>query len=63
MEEMWLARDENNALILHKNKPLKSKFARKWIWGGQWIFIPNDCFPEVQWTDEEPTKVKLIIER
>ena len=45
MEEMWLARNENNALILHKNKPLKSKFARKWIWGGQLIYIPNDCFP------------------
>ena len=27
------------------------------------IEIPKRNFPEVQWSDEEPTKVKLVIEK
>ena len=28
-----------------------------------WIILDEDLFPEVQWSDEEPTKVKLIINK
>ena len=27
------------------------------------ISLPSKLFPEVQWSDNEPTKVKLIIEK
>ena len=27
------------------------------------IFLPENWFPEVQWSDDEPTKVKLVIDK
>lgn len=35
-------------------------------WNNQidsWIEIDSHLFPEVQWSDKEPTKVKLVIEK
>ena len=66
MEEMWLARDENGALYFHGiSKPKKDTGGE-----GMWISdnynpypINTDSFPDVQWSDEEPTKVKLVIEK
>ena len=62
-QEMWLARDENNYLFLFiDNKPIKV--------GSYWIgtkpnyisvLLNEEEYPEVQWSDEEPTKVKLVI--
>ena len=63
MEEMWLARDKNDTLALYERKPLKDEYTNQWILGGRWMPAPDNWFPEVQWTDEEPTKVKLIIEK
>ena len=65
MEEMWLARDENGALYFHGiSKPKKIKVR---VWGISDNYNPYpinpDSFPEVQWSDEEPTKVKLVIDK
>ena len=65
MEEMWLARDENGSLYFFVySKP--KKYTRE----GMWISdnynhypINKDLFHEVQWSDEEPTKVKLVIDK
>lgn len=64
MKEMWLARDQDGRLYLYKDKPYKE---------GQWyandlsstsyIHLEDELFPEVKWTDEEPTKVKLVIDK
>ena len=62
-KEIWLARDKEGDLAMYENKPFKDKRAEQWILGGQWAFLPKDWFPEVQWPDEEPTKVKLIINK
>ena len=62
-KEIWLARDKDGGLIMYENKPFKDKRAEQWTLGGQWVFLPDDWFPEVQWSDEEPTKVKLVIEK
>ena len=42
----------------------------KFVLENQWISdnynpysINPDSFPEVQWSDEEPTKVKLVIDK
>lgn len=63
MEEMWLARDSDNFLYLYVGtKPDKNDF----FWNSlsaDVIRLDSSLFPEVQWTDEEPTKVKLVIER
>lgn len=64
MEEMWIARDSDRTLFLYIGcKPRKGKAT--WIppIEGQDIYLNRDLFPEVQWSDEEPTKVKLVIEK
>ena len=65
MEEInaWIARDENNGLWVFTVPPYKFL--------GQWecdddsraMSINSKLFPEVQWSDEEPTKVKLVIDK
>lgn len=61
--EAWAARDENGMLCLYIEKPRK--------WDNQWHsdyassigILDFECFPEVQWSDVEPTKVKLVINK
>ena len=65
MEEMWLARDENDSLYFHGySKPKKDTGKGMWI-SDNYIPYPinSESFPEVQWSDKEPTKVKLVIEK
>ena len=61
--EMWLARDKNGTLYLFTQKP--SKMNDRWagILGTRRGDLPRTMFPEVKWSDEEPTKVKLVIEK
>ena len=63
MEEVWLARDKNYDLYLFINgKPKKDE--RYWYnVDADYIQIDSILFPEVKWSDEEPTKVKLVIEK
>ena len=44
-----------------ENKPFKGELSGKWSLGGEWNFLPENWFPEVKWSDSEPTKVKLEI--
>ena len=62
---MWLARDKNGALYFHGvSKPKKYKGDGMWISNNYNPYPINpDSFPEVQWSDEEPTKVKLVIDK
>ena len=62
-QEMWVARDKDGELAMYKNKPFKDERAEQWSLGGWWDFLPKNWFPEVQWSDDEPTKVKLVIEK
>lgn len=64
MEEMWLTRDEDKTLGLSiGDKPIKRK--NMWTISNNTLFIKLDSsrHPEVQWSDEEPTKVKLVIDK
>ena len=65
MEEInaWLARDECGDLYLYVfEKPRKVNV--DWFTNGTHFFkLREERFPEVQWSDDEPTKVKLIIEK
>lgn len=63
MEEMWLARDKSGYLYLYKGKPIKySTYWRRPL-PKDMIRLDKSLFPEVQWSDEEPTKVKLVIDK
>ena len=63
--QAWVARDEDGTLFLYKDKPLRG--SEQWhenpvlITG--LIELRRELFPEIQWSDEEPTKVKITIEK
>ena len=62
-QEMWLARDEDGLLYLfYGRKPVKTEHS--WYnWSRDYYRIKESLFPEVKWSDEEPTKVKLVIDK
>ena len=63
MKNIWVARDKNGSLFLYVNqKPSKEEI----IWDddyGYYIELDGSLFQEVKWSDEEPTKVKLVIDK
>ena len=68
MEEMWLARDKDGSLFLYIGGiPIKNRSDNVWIAKELRItdamLLDKDLFPEVQWSDNEPTKVKIVIDK
>lgn len=61
--EMWIARDKNDDLYLFiDGKP--EKVEKLWFnVDADFIQIDSRLFPEVKWSDVEPTKVKLVIDK
>ena len=60
--EAWVARDYDGSLYMYSDKPKKMSD----FWHAQgvgYMKLHDSLFPEVQWSDEEPTKVKLIIDK
>ena len=63
--EGWVARDEDGDLYLYKDKPLRR--SEQWhedpvsITG--LIELRKEWFPEVQWSDKEPTRVSITIKK
>lgn len=61
----WAARDADGEIYIHPVKPKKIML----IWhsfedfGLGFMRLPDDSLPEVKWSDEEATKVKITIER
>ena len=62
--EGWVARDEDGRLFLLLIEPQKAT--------GQWsapdlhlgyIKLGDSMFSEIQWSDDEPTRVKITIEK
>ena len=63
--EAWLARDKNNDLWLYvcKNKPIKYDVYWSCDEDSDCMEIDGSLFQEVRWSDAEPTKVKLVIDK
>ena len=61
--ERWIARDKDGTLCLYwgENPPTKKDMI--WDYNSDYEEIDCSLFPEVKWSDEEPTKVKLIIDK
>ena len=59
--ESWAARDMDGKLFLYRDKPIKDKFV--WYSPGFSLVLASASFPEVKWSDDEPTKVKITIEK
>ena len=61
--EAWVSRDKDGGIAMSENKPFKDELAEIWTCGGQYVYLPDNWFSEIQWLDNEPTKVKLVIEK
>ena len=59
--ELWAARDMDGKLYLYRVKPIKDKFV--WYSPGFSLLLATASFPEIQWSDDEPTRVSIIIEK
>ena len=59
--DLWIARNKNGSLFLFvEQKPYKE--GDWWeIFSYQYFALDDSLFPEVQWSDEEPTRVRLVI--
>ena len=59
--ELWAARDKNGKLYLYRDKPIKDKFV--WYSPGFSLLLASTLFPEIKWSDEEPTRVSITIKK
>ena len=58
----WVARDEDGSLYMYPDKPKK----RSYNWYANkvgYMKLEDSLFTEVQWSDEEPTEIKLSIKK
>ena len=60
-EEMWLARDKNNSLWLFVGRRPQKVETTWYNRTPYYVALDSHSFPEVKWSDDEPTKVKLEI--
>lgn len=61
--EVWAARDENGILYLYIEKPRKGDNQWHSDYSSSIGLLEDEWFPEVKWSDKEPTKVKLVIDK
>ena len=61
---LYLARDEDGALYAFTGEPLKAEESGLWdvCLNLRSEHIQNDNFPEVQWHDEEPTRISDLLD-
>ena len=58
--EAWVARDYDGSLYMYSDKP--KKLIDYWHAAGVgYMKLDDSFFSEVQWSDEEPKKIKLSI--
>ena len=61
--EMWLARDKDDRLHVYRGEKPK-RFLKTWSNSSFDVSpLPRQWFPEVQWSDDEPTKIKIVIDK
>ena len=61
--EMYLARDKDGMLCLLAGSKITKQSTYWYCEDGEFLELDCGLFPEVQWSDEEPTRVKLVIEK
>ena len=62
--ERWVARDKDGTLCLYIGEEPPKK--EKSVWNAEYddfIELDGSLFKEVQWSDKDPTKVKLVIDK
>lgn len=62
----WVARDDDDSLFLYYSKPSRlfndgTWYLENFLTSFATSRLPNNLFPQVKWTDPEPTEVQLTI--
>lgn len=60
----WIARDGNGSLYLYCYEPIKYNSVESWFsvsTSYSVLRISDSLFPEIKWSDKEPTEVKVTI--
>ena len=64
MEEMWLARDKNGLLWMYIGDSKPEKKGEQWCSGkDKCVLLGYHVLQEVQWSDEEPTRLGILIDK
>lgn len=61
--EWWIARDEDGTLCMYWGENPPTKIDKLWDYGKDYAEIDRSLFPEVKWSDAEPTRVKIVLEK
>lgn len=61
--EMYVARDKDGMLCLLAGSKITKQSTYWYCEDGEFLELNCGLFPEVQWSDEEPTKVRLMIDK
>lgn len=61
--EWWIARDEDGTLCMYWGENPPTKIDKLWDYGKDYAEIDRSLFPEVKWSDADPTKVKLFVDK
>ena len=62
--DSWIARDTNGTLYLYVGNNQPQKKYKYWMNDdGDCAEMDSNLFPEVKWSDEEPTNVRLVIDK
>lgn len=61
--EMYVARDKDGMLCLLAGSKITKQSTYWYCEDGEFLELDCGLFPEVQWSDEEPTKVRLVIDK
>ena len=59
--KIWIARDPDGALCLHKEKPCYGNSINAWF-SNSWMRIPYNEYPEVTF-ENSPMEVELVIKK
>ena len=59
--EAWVARDKDGKLYLYRDRPIKDLTV--WYSPVFSLALGRTPFPEIKWSDDEPTRVKITIEK
>lgn len=61
--EMYVARDKDGMLCLLSGSKITKQSTYWYCEDGEFLELDCGLFPEVQWSDEEPTKVRMVIDK
>lgn len=58
--KVWLARDKDESIFMHNNKPKKYSIDSIWM-SDYFVKLNKEEFPSVKWEDDEPTEAYITL--